>query len=113
MAYRMVWQGSAENRRHVKRFMPQCDEVSGESTTVAPEKCVVLMLNDHPLGVYTTGALADAAALADWKKRESRWKECGLTVGQSCVDRWTKDPVRFTKYHYRNCEFTVDGEAQG
>lgn len=78
-----------------------------------PEKRIVLMLNDYPIGVYTTEALADEAAEVEWKKREPRWKELSLTVGQSCVHNGnTKDPVRFAKYYYRTYEFAVDGEAR-
>ena len=46
-------------------------------------KLIVLCLNDHPIGVYSSNALADAAALEDWRRREPRWEELGLQFKQS------------------------------
>lgn len=73
---------------------------------------IVLCLDDFPLGIYSTEALADAAALTDWKRREPNWERFGLTVGQGCYHEWTEQPVRFLKYHYHQHDFVVDAEAQ-
>lgn len=74
------------------------------------EKRVVLCLNDFPMGVYTSTELADAAALADWKKREPRWEEQGLKFKESMSGFGT--PYTFTKWFYHQHEFTVDAEAK-
>jgi hypothetical protein len=80
--------------------------------TLPVEKRIVLMLNDYPVGVYTTAELAYAAAHADWKRREPRWKELGLMIGQSVVSGHTEKPVPYAKWYYRNYEFVVDAEAK-
>jgi hypothetical protein len=73
---------------------------------------IVLCLNDGPLGVYSTVELADDAALVDWQKREPRWKQLGLSLGQSCIDNgYTDRPIRFIKYYYHQHGFVVDAEA--
>jgi hypothetical protein len=71
---------------------------------------IVLCLNDVPIGVFSTGDLANAAMFTDWKRREPKWAQLGLSVGQSCINNgFTVDPIRFTKYYYVQHEFAVDG----
>lgn len=72
---------------------------------------IVLCLNDYPVGVYTTEALADEAALSDWRKREPRWKEQGLKLGETMFG--TMLPAhKATKYYYHQHEFKVDAAAE-
>ena len=68
----------------------------------------VLCLNDYAIGVYTTQKKADAAALLDWKRREPKWKEVKLTLGQT----WSTGLGNFYKWHYHTHTFKVDAEAE-
>lgn len=70
---------------------------------------IVLCLNDHPIGVYTTPELADEAAEADWKGREPTWKEHGLT---SVGSAFQKSLGIYMRYHYHQHEFEVDAPAR-
>ena len=65
-------------------------------------RLIVLCLNDCPVGVYSSNALADAAALEDWRRREPRWEELGLQFKQS---------VNGSIWFYWQHEFTLDKEA--
>jgi hypothetical protein len=70
---------------------------------------IVLCLNDYPIGVYTTSDLADAAALADWKRREPRWEAQDLRLGQS-MSGFTG--YKYMRYFYHQHEFALDAEAK-
>ena len=70
---------------------------------------IVLCLNDSPIGVYSTRALADAAALVNWKQLEPRWKDQNLHLGQSLIGM---TGYAYTRYFYHQRKFTVDTEAQ-
>jgi hypothetical protein len=72
---------------------------------------LVLMLNDWPIGVYASAIEAKAAAEADWKKREPRWEQQGLKLGES-LDAISLHSFPFQKWHYWKQEFTVSAEAR-
>jgi hypothetical protein len=67
----------------------------------------VLCLNDYPIGAYSDPALAEAAALEDWRKREPSWREQGLELGQSLSGMY-----KYMCYFYHQHVFTVDAEAR-
>ncbi len=72
------------------------------------ETMVVLCLNDFPVGVYATCDAADAAALADWRRREPLWEFHALTFGQAYNGRIGA----YAKYRYHSHAFVVNAEAQ-
>jgi hypothetical protein len=78
---------------------------------MAEEKLTVLCLNDWPVGIYTSEAKADEAALKDWKKREPRWQEQGLQFKEALGAAGGLS-YTYTKYFYHQHEFVVDAEAK-
>jgi hypothetical protein len=71
-------------------------------------KVTVLCLNDCAIGVYSTPKRANDAALADWRRREPRWKEQKLKLGQT----YSTGLGNFHKWHYHQHTFKIDAEAE-
>lgn len=70
---------------------------------------IVLMLNDYPIGVYTTRQAAENETGLDWKRREPSWnQEPKLKRGES---RWAQGTT-CVMWHYSFYDFVVNAEAQ-
>jgi hypothetical protein len=75
-----------------------------------PDEKVVLCLNDSPIGVYDSKAEADKAAEADWRAREPRWREQGLTSVGSAFQ--ASFGGVYLRYHYHQHAFVVNAPAK-
>lgn len=77
-------------------------------------KMIVLCLNDLPIGVYTMQEKADAAALADWRRRESKWDAQDLLFSESAFASifGESGSCTYKAWHYHCRTFTADDEAR-